>query len=183
MTYHQIEDLAQAIASEAAAAPVSPAKSAVALVRHRLRSLSTEHQARVTQRALDLLSPAIRKGDPDWLTLTEAAGRLRTTVRALKRVFRSVEGRRAYGWPRWRGHRWWVARPAVDPDLAPAYFAKLPEAEPWPAESLPHWVSRCDPRPAHWPGMLPGQANAPEPTRVSDTRTSAQRESDSGEKA
>lgn len=142
MTHHQIKDLAQAIASEAAAAPVSPAKSAVALVRHRLRSLSPEHQARVTRRALDLLSPAIRQGDPDWLTLPEAAGRLRTTVRALKRVFRTVEGRRAYGWPRWRGHRWWVARHAVDPDLAPAYFAKLPDSEPWPPDCLPPWASR-----------------------------------------
>jgi hypothetical protein len=144
MTPQKIEDIAHAIAAEAAVAPVSPARSAVALVRHRLGSLTGEEQIQITRRALELLRPAARHGDPDWLTLAEAATRLRTTPRALKRSFRTMSGRRAYGWPRWFSNRWWVPRAAVDASLAPGFFAALPQAEPWPSDSLPAWASRVD---------------------------------------
>lgn len=95
----------------------------------------------VRQGALEYLRPGLRQEDPDWLTLPEAAARLRTTDRALKRAFRTVAGRRAYGWPRWRANRWWVARQVVDAALAPAYFAALPEEEPWPSDGLPAWAA------------------------------------------
>lgn len=101
-------------------------------------------QRAVLRRALEYLRPPLSAAcdmDPDWLTLREAAARLRTTERALTRAFRTIQGRRAYGWPRWRANRWWIARQVVDPALAPAYFAVLPEAEPWPRESLPTWVA------------------------------------------
>jgi len=140
MTPAQLDDLAHSIAGEAKLAPASPGRSAAAIVRHRLSALPETEQAAVLRRALEYLRPAIRDKDPDWLTLTEAAARLRTTERALKRAFRTVVGRRAYGWPCWRANRWWVARQAVDPALAPAYFATLPEAEPWPVDALPIWA-------------------------------------------
>lgn len=140
MTPAQLDDLAHSIASEAAVAPVSPGRSAAAIVRHRLVAMTDADQQAVLRRALEYLRPSIPDRDPDWLTLHEAAVRLRTTERALKRAFRTIAGRRAYGWPRWRANRWWVARQVVDPALAPAYFAALPDAEPWPTDALPDWV-------------------------------------------
>ena len=156
MTPAQLDDLARSIASEAAAAPVSPGRSAAAIVRHRLVALPTAQQEVVRRRALEYLSPCVRQEDPDWLTLSEAAARLRTTERALKRAFRSVAGRRAYGWPRWRANRWWVARQVVDPALAPAYFAALPEREPWPDDGSPPWLMMSRSRVSEAPGELSG---------------------------
>ncbi len=49
-------------------------------------------QEAVCRRALEYLRPAATAGDPDWLTLPEAAARLRTTERALKRAFSNRGG-------------------------------------------------------------------------------------------
>lgn len=144
MTEDRLDDLAEALVEEAKAAPRSPGRSVAALVRHRMSAETEETRLRLRRRALKLLAKSNGQAEPeprDWLTLEEAARHLRTSKRALKRAFHSVAGRRAYGWPRWRGHRWWVARQVVDPSLAPAYFANLPDEEPWPPESLPKWVA------------------------------------------
>ena len=140
MTDARIEDLARSIAREAGAAPVSPGRAVAAIVRHRLGALPEEQQTAVRSRALQYLRTGLRTEHSDWLTVAEAAALLRTTERALKRAFRSTAGRRAYGWPQWRNNRWWVARQAVDPQTAPAFFASLPRSEPWPRDSLPEWV-------------------------------------------
>jgi hypothetical protein len=146
MTQSQIDDLARSIAAEAAAAPVSPARAAAAIVRHRFAGASEGDREAIRKRAAEYLRPSRMGPEPDWLTLSEAAVRLRTTPKALKRAFRNAAGRRAYGWPRWRSNRWWIARQVVDSNLAPGYFASLPEFEPWPPECLPSWVPRERPR-------------------------------------
>lgn len=128
-----------------ATAPVSHGRSAAAIVRHRFAALGQAERGAIRERALEYLRPRATGAVPEWLTLTEAAALLRTTPRALKRVFRTPAGQRAFGWPRWRSNRWWIARAAADPRLAPGCFAVLPETEPWPPETLPAWARRETP--------------------------------------
>lgn len=143
MTDERLEDLARAVATEASTAPRSPGRSVAALVRHRMSGETGDTRERLRRRALQILEESIPARVPQaqsWLTLREAAQRLRTSERALKRAFHSLAGRRAYGWPQWRGHRWWVAHQVTDPALAPAFFAGLPREEPWSPDSLPPWA-------------------------------------------
>lgn len=143
MTDQRFEACARILAAEAKDAPRSPGRSVAALVRHRLSGETEDTRAQLRHRALQLLEESTPAGAPDsisWLTLAEAARRLRTSERAIKRALHSAAGRRAYGWPQWRGHRWWIAYQVTDSALAPAFFAALPREEPWPADMLPPWV-------------------------------------------
>jgi hypothetical protein len=77
----------------------------------------------------------------EWLTVTEAAVRLRIREATLLERLRTWEGRRRLGWPQWDGHRWRISSVAVDPADAASHLASLCVREPL-AELLPEWCER-----------------------------------------
>jgi hypothetical protein len=138
-----LREAAAALAEEARRAR-SPSKSLAALLRWRYRSAGyTEETCQTLLRlGLDLLleeagatpsadvSPPSTPGDT-WHTVEAAARVLHRSPDSIKRLLRTREGRRQYGWPWWDGHRWLIPGPAINPASRAAYFAAMPGEEPY----------------------------------------------------
>lgn len=147
----ELAPVVEVIAADAAPAKY-PDKAIGALLRHNAASLRRHVRDRIRVAARDavfqqrnaLAASAVVmpvRPDGEWLTVREAAPRLRIHEGTLYERLKDPEHRRRLGYPRWDGHQWLISSLAVDPATAAAFLATLPDGEPL-LELLPPWCIR-----------------------------------------
>jgi hypothetical protein len=146
-----LDRIADAVAAHARQAR-SPGRSVAAYCRHlRARGVGAERAAEIQAAVGAVLArdaatgPAhadARGAAGEWLTAEGAAHRLGMLPRTFLQRLALPRFRRLYGWPWWDGSRWYVPGPALDPAVAAAFRAGLPEREPF--SNLPAWCETDD---------------------------------------
>lgn len=150
-TEAELASVVELIAAEAVAARY-PDKAIGALLRHNSASLHRHVRDRIRDAARDAVfrqrsavataaATVPARTDGEWLTVREAAPRLRVHEDTLYERLKDPDHRRRLGYPRWDGHQWLIPSLAVNPATAAAFLATVPREEPQ-QELLPPWCIR-----------------------------------------